>query len=171
MSWRLKLVSWLISPLLVMLTPSLLPISGDSFSTAAQVQTTQDQKTEADDLLRQAIQQFQSDQYLDAIQSWQQALAIYQKLKARQEEAFSLIGLGSAYASLGQYPRSIEFYQQSSAIFREINNHAARVITAIVVVLTINWGKKVNNLFPVILTTPTTGHRSSSLAMDGRVNC
>jgi tetratricopeptide (TPR) repeat protein len=37
-------------------------------------------------------------------------------------EGISLIGLGNAYNSLGQYPRAIEFYQQSLDIKREISD-------------------------------------------------
>ncbi|OBQ41769.1 MAG: hypothetical protein AN485_01235 [Anabaena sp. MDT14b] len=56
------------------------------------------------------------------MQSCQQALAIYQKLKDRNGEANSLLNLGNAYKSLGQYPKAIEFYQQSLAIVREIGD-------------------------------------------------
>ena len=122
MSLRLRLISWLTSPLLLTLIPSLLPIPSYLLSTTAQAQTSQDQKTEADKLLEQGNQQFQRSQYKDAIQSWQQALVIYQKLKDRNGEANSLGNLGIAYNSLGQYPKAIEFHQQSLAIFREIGD-------------------------------------------------
>ncbi|KHG39450.1 hypothetical protein OA07_23575 [Aphanizomenon flos-aquae 2012/KM1/D3] len=102
----------------------MLPIPSYLLSTTAQAQTSQDQKTEADKLLEQGNQQFQRSQYKDAIQSWQQALVIYQKLKDRNGEANSLgnLDLGIAYNSLGQYPKAIEFHQQSLAIFREIGD-------------------------------------------------
>ncbi len=122
MTLRLRLISWLTSPLLLTLIPSLLPIPSYLLSTTAQAQTSQDRKTEADKLLEQGIQQAQRSQYKDAIQSWQQALAIYQKLKDRNGEANSLNNLGIAYKFLGQYPKAIEFHQQSLAIFREIGD-------------------------------------------------
>ncbi|MEA5531772.1 CHAT domain-containing protein [Dolichospermum sp. UHCC 0684] len=112
MSLRLRLISWLTSPLLLTLIPSLLPIPSYLLSTTAQAQTSQDQKTEADKLLEQGNQQFQRSQYKDAIQSWQQALVIYQQLKDRKGETNSLNNLGNAYNQLGQYPKAIEFYQQ-----------------------------------------------------------
>ncbi|MBE9259822.1 MULTISPECIES: hypothetical protein [Aphanizomenonaceae] len=84
MSLRLRLISWITSPLLLTLIPSLLPIPSYLLSTTAQAQTSQDQKTEADKLLEQGNQQFQRSQYKDAIQSWQQALVIYQQLKDRK---------------------------------------------------------------------------------------
>jgi CHAT domain-containing protein/uncharacterized protein HemY len=122
MTLRLRLISWLTSPLLLTLIPSLLPIPSYLLSTTAQAQTSQDRKTEADKLLEQGIQQAQRSQYKDAIQSWQQALAIYQKLKDRNGEANSLNNLGIAYKFLAQYPKAIEFHQQSLAIFREIGD-------------------------------------------------
>jgi CHAT domain-containing protein/tetratricopeptide (TPR) repeat protein len=100
----------------------LLPIPSYLLSTTAQAQTSQDQKTEADKLLEQGIQQAQRSQYKDAIQSWEQALAIYQKLKDRNGEGISLGNLGNAYYSLGQYLKAIEFFQQSLAIKREIGD-------------------------------------------------
>ncbi|WP_300006378.1 tetratricopeptide repeat protein [Anabaena sp. AL09] len=39
-----------------------------------------------------------------------------------QGESVSLIGLGNAYGSLGQYERAIAFYQQSLQIKREIGD-------------------------------------------------
>ena len=122
MSLRLRLVSWLTSPLLLTLIPSLLPIPSYFLSTTAQAQTNQDRKTEADKLFEQGKQQYQRSQYKDAIQSWEQALAIYQELKDRNGEANSLNNLGNAYNSLGQYAKAIEFFQQSLAIFREIGD-------------------------------------------------
>jgi CHAT domain-containing protein/Flp pilus assembly protein TadD len=123
MTLRLRLISWLTSPLLLTLIPSLLPIPSYLLSTTAQAQTNQDQKTEADKLLEQGIQQAQRSQYKDAIQSWQQALAIYQKLKDRNGEGLSLTGLAEIYFHMEQYPKAIELYQQSSAIFKEIGDY------------------------------------------------
>jgi tetratricopeptide (TPR) repeat protein len=102
MSLKLRLVRWLTSPLLLTLIPSFLPIPSYPLSTTAQAQTNQDRKTEADKLLQQGYQQAQLSQYLGAIQSWQQALAIYQQLKDRKGEAYSLNNLGNVYDSLGQ---------------------------------------------------------------------
>ena len=122
MSLRLRLISWLTSPLLLTLIPSLLPIPSYLLSTTAQAQTSQDQKTEADKLLEQGNQQFDISEYQAAIRSWQQTLAIYQQLKDRDGEASSLNNLGLAYYSLGQYPKAIEFHQQSLAIKQEIGD-------------------------------------------------
>ncbi|MEH1894990.1 MAG: tetratricopeptide repeat protein, partial [Nostoc sp.] len=44
------------------------------------------------------------------------------RLRQRNGEGISLIGLGNAYNLLGQYQRAIEFYQQSLEISREIGD-------------------------------------------------
>ncbi|HYX16659.1 MAG TPA: CHAT domain-containing protein [Nostoc sp.] len=122
MPLRLWLVSLFTSPLLLTLIPSLLQTSSYPFSTSVQAQTSQDKTAEADRLLQQGKQQFDISQYKAAIQSWQQALAIYRELKNRLGESNSLIGLGNAYSSLGQYAKAIEFYQQSLSIQRDIGD-------------------------------------------------
>ncbi len=54
------------------------------------------------------------------IDYYQQSLAIKREIGDRKGEATSLINLGMAYDSLGQYPQAIDYYQQSLAIFQEI---------------------------------------------------
>ncbi len=79
-------------------------------------------KAEADRLLDQGSRQNAISQFREALQSWEQALTIYQKIGNRQGEAASLNNLGNAYASLGQYQRAIEFHEQSLKIKLEIGN-------------------------------------------------
>nr|WP_322711777.1 CHAT domain-containing protein [Nostoc sp. ChiSLP03a]MDZ8213020.1 CHAT domain-containing protein [Nostoc sp. ChiSLP03a] len=122
MSFRLKLVSLFTLQLLLALIPSLLLTYVYPLSNSVQAQTRQDQKAEADRLLEQGNQQFDISQYQAAIQSWQKALAIYQKLKNRNGQGNSLMGLGIAYSSLGQYAKAIELFQQSVAIFGDIGD-------------------------------------------------
>ena len=129
MSLRLRLISWITSPLLLTLIPSLLPIPSYLFSSTAQAQTSQDWTIEADKLLEQGIQQFDISEYQAAIRSWQQTLAIYQQLKDRDGEASSLNNLGLAYYSLGQYPKAIEFHQQSLAIKQEIGDRNGEALS------------------------------------------
>ncbi|MDZ8034431.1 CHAT domain-containing protein [Nostoc sp. DedSLP04] len=123
MSLRLRLVSWLISPLLLVFILYVLPIPSSLLCTTVQAQTNQDRKIEAGKLLQQGNQQVQRSQYQAAIQSWQQALAIYQELRDFNGQASSLMSLGIAYDSLGQYPNAINFYQQSLTIFRNIGDY------------------------------------------------
>ena len=83
-------------------------------------QNTDARKAEADQLLQQGIQQYQTSQFREALQSWEKALQIYREIKDRQGEVNSLGNLGVAYQSLGQYEKVIEYLQQTLNIAREI---------------------------------------------------
>ena len=61
----------------------------------AQVQN--DRKAEADRLLQQGIQQYQISQFWEALQSWEQALAIYREIGDRTGEGAALGNLGIVY--------------------------------------------------------------------------
>jgi tetratricopeptide (TPR) repeat protein len=88
----------------------------------ASAQTTDARQAEADRLLQQGIQQYQTSQFPAALNSWQQALQIYRALKNRQGEGTALGNLGVAYRSLGNYAKAIEYTQQYLAIAREIKD-------------------------------------------------
>jgi len=79
-------------------------------------------KAEADRLLKQGIEQFQTSQFQAALQSWQQALIVYREIKDRRGEGWALGTLGVAYRSLGDYSKAIEYAQQWLAIAREIKD-------------------------------------------------
>ncbi len=85
-------------------------------------QNTDARKAEADQLLQQGIQQHQTSQFREALQSWEKALQIYREIKNRQGEANSLGNLGIAYRSLGQYQKAIEYHQQYLTIAKEIGD-------------------------------------------------
>ncbi|HBE34372.1 MAG TPA: Fis family transcriptional regulator, partial [Cyanobacteria bacterium UBA11368] len=86
-------------------------------------QTTAERKAQADRLLEQGIQQFQTSQFRAALQSWEQALTIYREIKDRKGEGTALGNLGIAYDSLGDYQKAIDYQQQRLAIAREIGDH------------------------------------------------
>ncbi len=69
----------------------------ESKSAAWAQSTTQDQKSQADNLLKQAKQHLETRQYLKAFKTYQQALTIYQQLKNLQGEAEALNGKGISY--------------------------------------------------------------------------
>ncbi len=91
-------------------------------SGSIQAQTTQAHKVEADRLLQQGNQQFQTSQFEAAFQSWQQALTIYREIKSRQGEGATLGNLGIAYEALGKYDKAIDFHLQRLAIALEIKD-------------------------------------------------
>jgi len=88
----------------------------------AQGESVAARQAEADRLLQQGIEQFNVSQFREALQSWEQALAIYREIGDRGGEGGALGNLGVAYDSLGQYPQAIDYYEQRLAIAREIGN-------------------------------------------------
>ncbi|GAB4204943.1 MAG: hypothetical protein Fur006_60560 [Coleofasciculaceae cyanobacterium] len=99
----------------------------------ALAQTSANRKAEADRLLEQGNQQFNTSQFQAALQSYQQALAIYKEIGDRSGEAELLrrirfladyVGnLGYNLEDLGQYQQSIEFIELSLSIYRDFGDH------------------------------------------------
>src|SRR4028118_1118256 len=85
-------------------------------------QTTDARQVEADRLMQQGLQQYQTGQLRAALNSLQQALQIYRALKNRPRERLALGSLGAIYGSAGNHAKSIEYSQQYLAIAREIKD-------------------------------------------------
>ncbi|MBW4589131.1 CHAT domain-containing protein [Aetokthonos hydrillicola Thurmond2011] len=85
-------------------------------------QTTNEQKTQADQLFQQGRQQYKTSKFQAASQSWQQALMIYRQIKDRKSEGKALGNLGLAYLHLGDYAKAIDYEQQYLAIARQIKD-------------------------------------------------
>jgi CHAT domain-containing protein len=119
---RLKLA---IAALLLCLTP--LPTQRAIAQVAGTPQVAQsasDRKAEADRLLQQGNQQYQTSQFQDALQSYQQALSLYREIGDRRMEGRILIGIGEIYRNLGQYSQKLESLQQALEIAREVGERA-----------------------------------------------
>ncbi|MEO0537433.1 MAG: CHAT domain-containing tetratricopeptide repeat protein [Cyanobacteria bacterium P01_A01_bin.123] len=80
------------------------------------------QQAEADRLLEQGIQQYRISEFQAALQSWQQALALYQTIGDRRGEANALGNLGLAFHALGQYQQAIDLLQHQLAIVRDLGD-------------------------------------------------
>ncbi|MGG6294974.1 tetratricopeptide repeat protein [Leptolyngbya sp. AN02str] len=89
--------------------------------------TAADRLVQADRLFQQGIQQSQVSQFLEAIQSWQQALELYQDpavqaaftQQSRWREGDLLFRLGHVRSMLGQYQQAIDVYEQALFVVRE----------------------------------------------------
>ncbi|MGK7929397.1 MAG: CHAT domain-containing protein [Spirulina sp.] len=92
-------------------------------------QAIEGRQTEADRLLQQGIQQYNTNQFREALQSWEKTLKIYREIGNRAGEGISLGNLGIVYQSLGEYDRAIDYYEQSLAIKREIGDRAGEGIS------------------------------------------
>ena len=97
-----------------------LPVAFTSSRVLAQ--TVDLRKAEADRLFQQGREQFKTNQYKAALQSWQQALVIYREIKNRQGEGMALNNIGLAYTSLFDYTKGIDFFEKSLAVAREIKD-------------------------------------------------
>ncbi len=102
-------------------------------------------------LLLQGIQQYETSQFREALQSWEAALALYQQITYRQGIANSLNNLGTAYYSLGDYARAIEHLQQSWEIFREIGDRDR------IAIFLNNLGEVYSSLIEIALTVAERG--------------
>jgi tetratricopeptide (TPR) repeat protein len=65
-------------------------------------------QAEADRLLHQGVQEFQTGQFREALQSWEQALQIYREINNRQGEANTLAVLGIVYQDIGNPQKSLD---------------------------------------------------------------
>lgn len=79
-------------------------------------------KEQADQLFKQGILQYQSHQYEAALQTWKEALILYQDLSDRKREGATWGNLGVAYEALGDLTQAIDCYQQHLAIATEIQD-------------------------------------------------
>jgi CHAT domain-containing protein len=113
---------WLLSATWFMVSGAVLIPAVVLRPAAAQAQTVDGRKVEADHLLQQGLQQFQTSQFEAAFQSWQQALQLYRAIKDRRGEGKALGNLGLAYSALGNYAKAIDYHGQSLAIAREIKD-------------------------------------------------
>ncbi len=89
---------------------------------AAVAQSVNDRTAEADRLIEQGNKQFEASQFQQALQSWEQSLAIYREIGNRKGVAVSLVFLGLAYDKVGDYRKAINLHQQSLKIAKEIGN-------------------------------------------------
>jgi CHAT domain-containing protein/peptide methionine sulfoxide reductase MsrA len=116
---RSKLFSFTFAIVLGLATPV---VSAIVFPDVVMAQTVEEKKKEADRLLQQGIQQYQTSQFTAALQSWKQTLLLYREIGNRKGEGNALGNLGLAYYSLGNYPKAIDYHEQRLAIAREIKD-------------------------------------------------
>jgi CHAT domain-containing protein/lipopolysaccharide biosynthesis regulator YciM len=93
----------------------------------AVTQTVDARKAEADRLLQQGIQQYRVNLLETSVQSFQQALKIYREIKDQRGEGGALWHLGTAYQSLRDYAKAIEYQEQHLAIAREVKDRRGEV--------------------------------------------
>ncbi|MBD2109262.1 tetratricopeptide repeat protein [Nodosilinea sp. FACHB-13] len=118
-----QLLLLLITLPLALLTPVAMPLARAQ-ETPSEIDPTSFQRDEeAERLLYQGYDQFKTDQYQEALQSFQAALERFRQNGDRYQEAHALFGLGLAYDYMGQLEQAIESYQQALQLYRETSNY------------------------------------------------
>lgn len=84
-------------------------------------QSQESQVEEVQRLLQQAVQQMQRGQPVQAIETFQQVIAIARQLSNRKLESEALLGLGRNYQLIKNYKQSLYYYNLALMIFREDN--------------------------------------------------
>ncbi len=87
-------------------------------------QTVEDRKSEADRLFNQAREHLYESRYEEALQSWEQALQIYQALGDLKGQANTLLGVAAVCDRLGKSQQAISYYQKALKIQREVSDRA-----------------------------------------------
>jgi len=95
----------------------------------ALAQSVKDRKAEADRFLQQGLQEFNANQFSEAVQSWERALEIYREIGDRSNEGRTLDDIGSAYFRQSNYSRAIYFYGEALRIAVEIGDERGEAIT------------------------------------------
>lgn len=91
-------------------------------SDAVAVKVSQKSELEATRLYQQGVKQFQLGQFREALESFQQVLAIYKEIGNRVGEGQTLNSIGIVYANLGQYSQALEFLKQALVIHRDFGD-------------------------------------------------
>jgi tetratricopeptide (TPR) repeat protein len=82
-------------------------------------------KAEADRFFDEGLQQYGIGQFQEAIQSWEQALAIYREIRDQTGEGATLWNLGDVYNGLGEYQVAIDYYQQVRVVAQEMGGSSS----------------------------------------------
>ncbi|MBD2001426.1 tetratricopeptide repeat protein [Leptolyngbya sp. FACHB-541] len=81
-------------------------------------------EAEANRLYELGEQQYNVQQWRQAVQSFESALEHYQMLGNQQRQAHTLSYLGSLHQSLGEYTQALDYHQQSLALLRQLGNRS-----------------------------------------------
>lgn len=84
---------------------------------------------QAEEVLYQGLLHYEANELPEALQSWEQALALYRQIGQKNGESIALGSLGLVYDSLGDYQRAIEHYEQSLALARELDNRQGAAVS------------------------------------------
>ena len=90
-------------------------------STLVQAQTVEGRKAQADRLLQQGTQYLSSGEYQAALEAFQQALTIYEEISDPKLIAATIMGMGYAYAYLGETDKATGIFEGIIEIAQQYN--------------------------------------------------
>lgn len=73
-------------------------------------------------LIQQGVQQTEGGQPLQAIETFQQVLAIARQVPDRELESVALLAIGRNYHIISKHKQALAFYNQALPIFRELGD-------------------------------------------------
>lgn len=85
-------------------------------------QTKSGRKATADQLMAQGLIQFNTSQFQVALQTWQQALKIYQELQDRPNELRVMGNIGEVHRILGNFNKATEYFEKSREIAQALQD-------------------------------------------------
>jgi tetratricopeptide (TPR) repeat protein len=124
----MKMMKQFITSVLVLgvcLTPLTVPVMVQP--SWAQSQNAEVEKLKQ--LLQQAQQQERQGQARQAIETWQQILAIARQFKEKKSEALALNYIGFNYNSISQPQEALKYVNQALTILREVGDRAGEAAT------------------------------------------
>jgi CHAT domain-containing protein/Tfp pilus assembly protein PilF len=106
-----------------------IPLTLSLMAHRSYAQTSNSQVQELEQLLLKGVQQTQQRQALEAIETFQRALAIARKIQDRESEAWASAGIGLNYDNIGKPREALNFYGEALIIFREMGDRAKEATT------------------------------------------
>ena len=112
--------------------PRGLPLAGTLLginAASAQAQTPQEGKDEAVRLYDVGLQQLNTGQFREALQTFEQVLGLVRATGDRKMEGTVLNNIGFVYDNLGQYSQALKYLSQALVIHKEVGNKAGEGVT------------------------------------------
>ena len=120
----LAAISIVLSPALSLLALSdaraYTPIINARRAQASDYAQATDPKTQADKLFETGVKQYREGLFREAIQTFEQVLAIRKQLGDKPRIGETLNNMGEVYAEMGSQPKALEVLRQALVIHREI---------------------------------------------------
>jgi CHAT domain-containing protein/tetratricopeptide (TPR) repeat protein len=114
---------------LLMVLPPVAVLEFGVLQVQAQTVPTTDLKAEADQLLKEAVQAYQQNEYQTALEKLQKAHAQFQQIDDKQGRAGALLGIGAVYDDLGEKQKALEYYNQTLPLYKAVEDRGGEAIT------------------------------------------